>query len=321
MDNRHILLNIKGKGMVYMSERFNSMLYGVNDKLRDVLYSIPSAVKQSTAEIRIRRGSPLSLTVTGETVFVKNNGQTSFDAGCGLITVTEKDVDECYRLLCSNSVFAHEEELKNGYIRLKNGSRAGVFGSINAEGKISEISSINIRIAREIQGAASGIVKYYRGEGWLIAGPPGCGKTTVLRDFIRQISWGFAEKIYRAAVIDSRGELWGNGANDLGPATDILNIGDKAAGIEIALRTMFPEVIAFDEIGTTEELKRVKESFNAGVSIITTAHTGNWQEMLKRDVTRELLMSGAINRVALLSKMQGGEIKISTAEELLNADI
>ena len=160
----------------------------------------------------------------------------------------------------------------------------------------------------------------YDGGGLLIAGPPCSGKTTVLRDLIRQLSNGVSGVYHRVAVIDSRGELSGSfdGVcfNDLGNNTDILMMQDKALGTEIAVRTMFPDIIAFDEIGTANELKRVSESFNAGVSIITTAHAFDIEDIFRRSVTNGLLCSGAISQVALLSKNIGEEIKLFDAREL-----
>ena len=302
-----------------MAERFNSVLYGFDEEIAGVLRKLPLTVKQNTEEIRLRCGLPLALTVAGETVFVKASGQTSFYPTDSLMPVSRKNVDESFKKLCNNSAFAHENELKNGYLRLKNGNRAGVFGTINAKGYMEDITCINVRIAREIKGVSRMLAAAYRGEGGLIAGPPGSGKTTVLRDFIRLISSGASGKSYRVAVIDSRGEISGGKINDLGPATDILNTEDKAIGTEIAIRTMFPEVIAFDEIGTLKELEKVKDGFNAGVSLITTAHIGNMAELLQRSVTRELLQSGVISRIAVLSHPVGSKIRIITAKELYEA--
>ncbi len=303
-----------------MAERFNSAIKGLGENLQNRLITIPPRVKQNIQEIRLREGLPLALTVTGETVFVNSNGQTVFNPDNAVIKVSKNDINECFKRLCNSSVYAHEEELKNGYIRLKNGNRAGVFGTLNSRGNMQNVTSINIRIAREIKGVAHNIACAFRGEGWLILGKPGTGKTTVLRDFIRLISNGITGKSYRVAVIDSRGELWGNGTNDLGLCTDVLNCENKAKGMEIAIRTMFPEVIAFDEIGTYDELIQVSEGFNAGVSVITTAHIESKEEIFNRKVTAQLLNSGAIGRVAVLSNVCGGSIKVYTLSELANAD-
>ncbi len=301
-----------------MAEKFNNMLYGVDREIREILCRLPLSIKENTEEIRLRQGLPLALTVLGETVFVKKDGKICLYPEQNLFTVSEKEINQSFRLLCNNSAFAHGQELKNGYISLESGSRAGVFGTVNALGDMEDITCINIRIAREIKGIATNLAKGFRSEGWLIAGPPASGKTTLLRDFARQISNGISGKSYRVAVIDSRGELSGNGANDLGISTDVLNTHDKAQGLEIAIRTMNPQVAVFDEIGTMAELKRVKECFNSGVAVITTAHIGEKSELLKRQVTRELLLSGVIKRIAVLSAFHREDIRVLTLEELKN---
>jgi stage III sporulation protein AA len=300
-----------------VGQQFEHLLGSIDGELRTILNKLSPIAKANTQEIRLRQGLPLAITIAGETVFVKQNGQTSLFPDGNLQFVTKANVENSFRGLCKNSAFAHEEELKKGYLKLDNGCRAGIFGTVNASGDMEDITCINIRIAREIKGVANKIATAFRGEGWLIAGPPASGKTTILRDFIRLISNGVGGKSYRVAVIDSRGELSANGCNDLGIATDVLNTSDKALGMEIALRTMFPEVVAFDEIGNTEELIQVKQSFNGGVSVITTAHIGKVSELMAREVTRELLTSGAIKRVAILSKALSGEIKVYTAQEII----
>jgi len=302
------------------NNRFNDVLYAVPERVRVVLERLSPTVKANTCEIRMRAKLPLALTVGTETVFVRENGQTQFFLSPDLFKISPTDLSESFKKLCNNSVFAHENELSNGFIIMKNGSRAGVCGHLSKSGAVRDISSINIRIAREIIGSANDIVRSYQNGGLLIAGPPGSGKTTVLRDFVRQLSNGNTGRLRRVAVIDSRCEISGSNmglcANDLGENTDILLSENKAKGIEIALRTMFPDIIAFDEIGTTEELKGVSESFCAGVSIITTAHIGNINELKTRNVTKNLLESGAINQVALLPQIHGGKIRVFDSKEL-----
>lgn len=301
-------------------KRFYDVLYAVSPRTREILERLPEKIKMGTTEIRMRLGLPLAITVENETVFVRENGQTQFFVSKDLFTVTKDDLEESFKRLCNNSVFAHENELKNGYIVMKNGSRAGVCGNIFENGGFRDVSSINIRIAREIFGCANEIVRNYKGGGILIAGAPGSGKTTILRDLIRQLSNGAIGKLLRISVIDSRYEISGNSygknANDLGSNTDVLITEQKAIGIEIALRTMFPEIIAFDEIATVDELKKVSDSFYSGVNIITTAHIGNIDELKTRNVTNLLLRSGAISQIALLPRLHGGKIRLMDTKEL-----
>ena len=307
---------------VKTENRFFETTESIGHRIRSILNALPQTVKSNTEEIRLRAGLPIALTVNGDTVFVEDGGKISFSLHNNLPLATSGDIAECFRLLCGNSAYAHGEELKEGYIIMKNGNRAGICGTVTDSGFIKDVTSINIRIAHEIEGAANELVKQFTGENLLIAGPPGCGKTTVLRDLIRQLSGGITGKYYRTAVIDSRGELSGSykgiGGHDLGAVTDIILTRDKAKGIETALRTMFPEIIAFDEIGTVAELKALSESMFSGVSVITTAHIGSRAELLSRSITRSLITEGIISKIAILPSLHGGTIQIFSARELLS---
>lgn len=304
--------------MKYISQ-FDSVLYAIPERIRHILELLPEPIKQKTEEIRLRTGLPLCLTAAGKTLFVTVGGQVSDFIRRDLLISNKRDIDEAFRLLCSNSVYAHTEEIKRGFVIMRSGHRAGVCGTVIADG-MRDISSVNIRIAREVSGCADRLIERFDGGGILIAGPPGSGKTTLLRDVIRQLSDGQSGSFHRISVIDSRGELSGSllgqSSTRLGNNTDILLCEDKASGALMALRTMYPDIIAFDEIGTAAELESVSDCFNAGVSIITTAHIGTKEDLLYRSVTKQLLERNIISLIAVLSPENHERIDFYTPEEI-----
>lgn len=286
---------------------FENTLEYLSDDLRRMISFLPDETKGEIEEIRIRKNLPLALTIKGETYFINKNGFAVKEVENSFV-VSNKETEKCYDSICMNSVYAYTEEIRNGFITLENGCRVGICGKFSESGFLDEVTSINIRIARAVLGSANSIIEQYKGGGLLIASPPLYGKTTILRDFIRQIS-----KKVKVCVIDSRGEI--SAGNDLGINCDVLRLYDKAKGIEMALRTMNPQIITFDEIGTIKELEMIKQSFYSGVDIVTTAHIGNFEELNKRNVTAEILKSGVIKNVAILPAKKGEYIKLLGAEE------
>ena len=298
-----------------MSTEFDNTLLQLADSIKRTLTFIPQDIKQKCEEIRLRTGLPVCLTVGGRVMFVCKNSAVCDSPMPDTLIATEDDIKQTLSLLCRQSVYLHESEIKQGFVSLACGGRAGVCGAFNADGMLTSVLSINIRIARQIFDCAKNLLPYVKG-GLLIAGPPGCGKTTMLRDLVRLLSDGADGNFYRVAVIDSRYEISGGTAFKLGANTDVLYTADKATGTQIALRTMYPHFIAFDEIGTAAELGAVRDCFNAGVGIITTAHCREASDIMRRDVTREIIKSGAVSGVALLSQKVGAPPQILTQREL-----
>lgn len=298
---------------------FKNALPNFPISIQNVLKCINEKDTVNIQEIRLRSFNPLSVTKNSETLFVDGAGNLGNNP-LNSYVVTDNEVKETYRLICAGSVYSHINEIKDGFVILKHGNRAGICGTFTDEGILSDITSVNIRIARQIFGSAKIIAENYKGGGVLIAGPPGSGKTTMLRDFIRILSSGERGKFYRVCVIDKRGELSaahsGRIYNDLGPNTDVYLGVENAKGIEMAIRTMYPDIAAFDEISTIEQANSIIDSFNAGVDIVTTAHIFTESDLLRRAPTIKLLDSGAIKTVVILPFFLNGQIKIMSPERL-----
>ncbi len=292
--------------------------------IKNIIKVLPLKVLNEITEIRLRVKRPLGLTLKGENVFLSKSGQVCHLWQQGLYEVTEQEVTEAFNLMCDRSVYAFSEQIKQGFITLKNGCRAGLAASAVYENGVlsgfSKISSINIRIASEYKGCAMPLTKYLSG-GLLISGPPSSGKTTILRDAVRLISDGIGTNRKRVAVIDSRGEIAavssGIPQNDVGLLTDVISGVDKREGIEIALRTLNPEVIAFDEIGNIKEAKAVCSGLFSGAYTVCTVHAGSVKEILQRDSARVLIESGAVENIAFLSSV-GAEPIVLSVDEIIN---
>ncbi len=294
-----------------LEEQVNTLLSVLPEKVGSAVYKSVSS-GEVFEEIRLRRERPVMVTQKGKSFFLSADGRI-----CGslqtFVFITSDELQSTLLKICDNSVFAHTKEIENGYISARGGVRVGISGDFSPS--LAGINSVNIRIPRQIKGCADCVFPHFSG-GMLLAGPPGSGKTTMLRDLIRRLSDNGA----RVCVIDSRREISGGEEStfDLGYNTDVSFTEDKAFGALCALRTMYPQIIAFDEIGTADEVHSILEAFNAGVYILTTAHAGSISELKKRPVTRRLIESNTILNVAMLSKNIGEMPQIYSTEEILS---
>ncbi len=227
-------------------------------------------------EIRLRIGQNVRIKCFNEEI-------------CFDYKVSKEDIKEIYEKMTRYSVYAFKDEIKCGYITLEGGYRVGLAGSIiEEEGSvvgIKNISSLNIRIAREIKGCCESIINFIKGN-VIIISPPCCGKTTLLRDIIRVWS-DFGQNI---CVIDERNEISGSYCGisqlDVGKRTDVLVNVKKKNGFEMALRAMSPNVIAVDEIGFEDDITALKNALNCGVYILCTVHSYDFDILKKRGISK-----------------------------------
>ena len=230
-------------------------------------------------EVRMRRGEKLCCVLKSGSYLLSPDGELLRERK-DAVTVTEADIKKALELITSFSLYAYENEIKNGYITLSGGHRVGVCGEANMDKigitHLKSIQSLNYRFARELVGCSDGyiknIVKNGEVKNTLIVSPPMCGKTTLLRDIARNLS--LLGK--RVSIIDERGEIAASAGKaspfDLGFGCDILSGASKSEGMLYMLRSMSPDVIITDEIGGNEDIDAIREIKKRGVSVIASLH-------------------------------------------------
>lgn len=268
--------------------------------------------KHEITEIRLRRGQPLAVCCGHEVYCLGEDGTAASPENAMLLS--DEMMREGWRLVTSSSVYALEEELKRGYVTLKGGHRVGIAGTaVRKDGMVKtqkDVASFNYRCAKEWKNCGRSLLPYVLRDGGfentLLFSPPGCGKTTLLRDLTRQLSRGSSLlPPQNITVVDERSEIAavhrGKPRYDVGPFTDVLNGFPKDVGISLALRSLAPSILVTDEIGSYEDRGAVEDAVRCGVRLLLTAHGGTLQELLHRPVLRELLEAGVFRYLIALS--------------------
>lgn len=288
------------------------------DRIKYPILAIKPEVSEDIKEIRIKKGCPVCLVFSSSKGFLLLDGSiTDNPENKGICIAKEDDFDEAVGRLFNYSLHAYQNQMKNGFITILGGHRVGIAAScvMSNQGEISAIkgvSSLNIRIAREIEGIADDFLKYIftdKIKSVLIVGEPSSGKTTLLREIARKIS-GAEYGFQRVCIVDERGEIASVSINKLSNGCDILDGYPKAQGMMIALRSLSPDVIICDEIGSLEDVIAIENIANSGVKIIASIHALNMSELSKRPQFRNLMKTGAFDlAVFLFGKNNPGKIR------------
>ena len=264
-------------------------------------------------EIRLRSSKPLILKIGQETYITD-------------YIVKQQDILQAFEKICENSVYSYRRQICDGYITIRGGNRVGIVGSAVIDNgqviNINYISSLNFRIAREQKGCSNLVIREIIDEtnnsiyNTLIVSPPGCGKTTFLRDIIRNISNGIKEIGFQGktvGVVDERGEIAamykGIPQNDIGIKTDVVDNMPKPEAMRMLVRSMCPDVITCDEIGSIEDIKAIDYAMCCGVKGIFTAHGKDLEELNRNPELTKLLNKHIFERIILLNPEKRGDAK------------
>lgn len=276
--------------------------------IRDILNkNLTNEELELLEEIRVRNNLPLICKI-GQADKVLN------------YKISTEDINYIFQKICENSIYTYQNQIANGYITIQGGNRVGIVGTaVLHEDKVTNfnyISGLNFRISRQILGCSNSIMQKIINKeqntiyNTLIISMPGMGKTTLLRDIIRNISNGIEGLIDGAniAVIDERGEISatfkGIMQNDLGIRTDVVNDIPKHIGMRLAIRSMSPKVLAADEIGSKEDSEAIKYAMCCGVKGIFTAHGESIEDVCKNPELKELINNKTIERVVLIKNSE-----------------
>ncbi len=280
-------------------------------------------------EIRLRINAPLMIVYDNQETFITENSKLT-SVPRDAVQISRNEIRETMEYISNYSLYAFEEEIRQGFITISGGHRIGIAGKTIIEEdsvkSIKHISFINIRLAHQVKGCADTVLPYLINKEargiyhTLIISPPRCGKTTLLRDIIRQLSDGSSYLPgINIGVVDERSEIgacyMGTPQNDLGIRTDILDCCPKAKGMMMLIRSMSPQVIAVDEIGSKEELDAIDYVIGCGCKLIATVHGSSIEDIRNKPVLGSLVDKKLFERYVILSNKKS----IGHLEEIYDA--
>lgn len=265
------------------------------------LVDLPLVEQRSIQEIRLRRGQPVTVSLPAGERYLSANGLTTLRQS-GTFTCSPQELETCFLRFCEESVYAHQEELRQGFLSVCGGIRVGVAGTAVVEkGEVSTftgVTSLCVRLPRRHRGCAGEILPYIHTSmglsSALLVGEPSSGKTSLLRDLAASL----ASAGVRVSVVDERGEM--SGVDGL-LGCDVLRGLPKAIGIRQAVRCLAPQVVLFDELGGEEEVRAVAACGHAGVAVVASLHGRNPAELERKPMIRRLIEEGIFGRWLFLA--------------------
>ncbi len=270
-------------------------------------------------EIRLRVNVPTTVLIDNRELFVDAEGELS-DKQPEDSANRAEELEAVLRHLCQYSVYAFADEIRQGFLTIQGGHRVGLAGQVileedNRIRNLKYIRYLNIRIAHEIRGVSDDVLPHLYGRNGqvlntLLISPPGCGKTTMLRDIIRHLSNGTAYgRGVNVSVVDERSEIAGSylgvAQNDVGIRTDVLDGCPKQEGMMMLIRAMAPQVLAVDELGSEGDIKALQMASCCGCKLVATIHGSSLEEVRTKKYMCNVIADGLFERYLVLTRRKG----------------
>lgn len=269
--------------------------------LRTEVLTLPESVAESAEEIRLRAGKAPTVVVNGQELEIMPEH-----------LVSQPELQLMLEIATRASAHSYADSIRMGFVTAEGGCRLGLCGTASTEeNRISgmrRLSSVCLRIPREKRGCAAAVFPELTKGGFkstLILSPPGGGKTTLLRELIRLLS----DSGRRVCLADERSEVAGTFEGqpcfDVGVHTDVLTGAPKSEGIFLLLRTMAPQIIAFDEITAPADIEAAEAAANCGVQLLATAHGMGPEDILERPLYKRLIERNIFCRAVIIENCGG----------------
>lgn len=311
-----------------MDSNFKEAISFLSDYLQSALNKVSNNESSKVEEIRLRAFKPVILNFKDKSSFINKHGELIFEinnVNRNILVSSKNDLEISLKKMCNYSVYSYQKEINSGFITLKGGHRVGICGTAVYEDdkdlsicNIKDISSMNIRINQKIDSLDENILNVVKSDfkGIILVGSPGSGKTTILRNIAKILSGKFSfnkkNVLQKVALVDERNEFSGNymgiSQNNLGYSDILVNYNKKDA-IYQSIRSLSPDIIICDELGSLEDIEAIKFGVSSGVKFILSIHAGSAEEFYKRSIAKEILKLNSFDKIIILSNTLPGKVK------------